>query len=282
MSERLAFAVALALSACASPKQPAEPPPAFVQPQPGLGPVRAAIDAGNFARAKTLLEGQKPTAEVLYYRGLVADRLGSTAEAEARYRDALLADPSLAEAAVNLAALLVDARRFAEAAAVARAGLAKRPDVAELALNLAFALGGLGDQSGALTQFRAAARAATDAPTLTVVGHQLRLLRQPAECVTVLDAAIAKADSADARVDRGLCKLALRQAEHATADFRRAVVLDPRLALAHYWLGVRLAAEGNRSDAAAEFDRCLELEPNGPLAAGAREKRRALDSTPRQ
>jgi Flp pilus assembly protein TadD len=49
-------------------------------------------------------------------------------------------------------------------------------------------------------------------------------------------------------------------------EYRRAIALAPRNALAHNNLGAALASQGRLAEAEAEFRRALELRPDLPEA----------------
>ena len=69
--------------------------------------------------------------------GVVLERLGRAAEAEALYRTALQFDPDFAAANSNLGVLLTDAGREHEAESCFRAALASQPDFQQVSFNLA-------------------------------------------------------------------------------------------------------------------------------------------------
>lgn len=69
--------------------------------------------------------------------GVVLERLGRAAEADALYRTALQFDPDFAAANSNLGVLLTDAGREHEAESCFRAALASQPDFQQVSFNLA-------------------------------------------------------------------------------------------------------------------------------------------------
>jgi tetratricopeptide (TPR) repeat protein len=56
----------------------------------------------------------------------------------------------------------------------------------------------------------------------------------------------------------------------AKKQFEEAVKLDPKLADAHYWLGMANLNEGKMPDAATHFDEYLKLAPTGQYAEQAK------------
>jgi predicted O-linked N-acetylglucosamine transferase (SPINDLY family) len=67
---------------------------------------------------------------------------------------------------------------------------------------------------------------------------------------------------ADARLMCGLIAGLRRDNENAESYFRQALVLDPRLAVAHYNLGIALRSQGRFLEASQSFRRATELQAN--------------------
>jgi Tfp pilus assembly protein PilF len=272
-----------------------------------------AIEAGDLATAKASCEAavakSPKDADAHACIAMAVDKTDK-ATAEKEYKEALKLKPDQEAAAVNLGVLLIDAQRFDEALLTTRQGLAKHPQNGSLQLNLAIALANKNDQ-GALRAFEEATKtapndamalyvyahwlniwkrseeaagklrqarplAAKDPAMLGSIGYELLLARAPEDCVPTLDKAIALKDHAEFRTNRGLCKLALKDGEGAVADFKAAITLDPKFALPHYWLATRLG--GKPTEAAAEYDAYVKLEPNGPLAKQAAERAKVMKS----
>jgi tetratricopeptide (TPR) repeat protein len=76
--------------------------------------------------------------------------------------------------------------------------------------------------------------------------------------------------NADALFNQGVILWNAGKIADAKKQFEAAVAANPSHAEAHYQLGMALVNEGNLSGAAAEFDKYLELAPNGPNAAQAK------------
>jgi superkiller protein 3 len=60
-----------------------------------------------------------------------------------------------------------------------------------------------------------------------------------------------------------------RKLKEATQHFREAVALNPRFALAYYNLGLALAATGAAAEAAVQWRKALEIDPQFTEAAAA-------------
>jgi Tfp pilus assembly protein PilF len=248
-------------------------------------------------------------ADATYYLGVATEKMGDKAAAENFYKAALKLKPDLDSAAVNLSAMYVDAKRFDEAIKLCKASLDKRPDSAALHFNLGVALAETKDETDASVEFEAAIKSGPDeamyrftyghwlgtwgkpdkagvqlraalvrvketqdsAPLFAAIGHDLLILRQPTDCIAAFDKAIAIKDAAQLRTERALCKMAAKDEQGAEDDLRAAVAADPGYALAHYWLGVRLAAAKKPKDAIGEFQNYLKIEPNGVWAQKAQD-----------
>ncbi len=236
--------------------------------------------------------------------GLIDEKQGDKAGAEAAYRDATKAHPDLEAAYLNLSALLIDEQRGDEAIAVARAGLAKVPSSAGLHANVAAVLAGEGDQAGASREFDQAARAAPSDPMLLVtyghwlgvwkqndqalaklraarplakdpgvlaaVGEEMKALGDFADCVPTFDQAIAIKDAPELRTYRAICKMGAKDAAGAKADLQAA--LAGQYAPAHFYLARVLSEGGDWKGAVTEYETFLKLEPNVPASRVAREK----------
>ena len=50
----------------------------------------------------------------------------------------------------------------------------------------------------------------------------------------------------------------------AAADFRRGITIDPKLAVAHFNLGLALLQSGKDSEAARHIEKAIDLDPNHP------------------
>lgn len=270
-----------------------------------------ALEAGDLPAAKEAFEAavQKAPKDATahYYLGLALDKAGDKAGAEKRYKEALSLKADLDEAAQNLCALYIESGRFGEAVDLAKASRARNPKSAGIALNHAVALAGAGDREAAERAFEEAARlapkdpmplltwaahlgqwkkpdvaaqklrdaekiAGDDVGVLASIAFEMKNVGAYKECIGVLDRAIPKKPAAELLTYRSLCKYGAKDAPGAKKDLEEAIAKEPSYAPAHYYLGGRLGEEGKLADAAREFRKYLELEPNGPLAKAAQAK----------
>lgn len=267
-----------------------------------------AIQAGDFAKAKTVLEEaakenpKDPQAQ--YYLGVANEGLGDGKTAAEHYKAAIALDPKLTEASINLSGVLLDLNDAEGSLSVVNAGLKAAPKNPSLLRNKAVALDATGSKE-AVPAFKAAVAAAPndkeihylyaetlarsgdkaaamtelkglvsadDIAVLASVGRLLGKLKAFDECVSALDNAIAKKDAAELRVDRGLCKHGKKDDKGAAADFEAAVAADAKFAPAHFYLAQNKRDSGDKKGAKAEFEKAASLDPSGKLGAAAKKE----------
>ncbi|MCL2724548.1 MAG: tetratricopeptide repeat protein [Polyangiaceae bacterium] len=318
----------IALAACGAPSSPAKSVPDakgtlntsadVAASAPGassnddIAKGTAAVKAEDWATARAAFEAaikkNPKQADAYYYLGLAMDKTGDRVAAEKNYKEALLLAPDLDEAAENLTAIYIEAKRFDDAIMLARRTLERHSDNADMQLNLAVALSGKGyvnaatkafddaiklspndaryylayaqhltaakKTSEAVAKLKQAQRVAGDDPVLLgTIGFELRTARAVPECIEAFDKAISFKDNADFRTNRALCKYAAKDKAAAVVDLKVALHKEPNFAPAHYWLGSWLHADGRFADAIAEYDAYLKAEPSGPMAKAAEAKR---------
>ena len=284
-------------------------PPASPELMAGI----KAFDAGNYPDARKSFEAaakKNPNNyEALYNLGLACEKLNDGPAAENAYKVALAAKPDLDSAAAALSALYLDAGRSDDAIAVARTGLAKHAGSAPLHENLGIALAGKGDQEGATKEFSQAIQLTPSEPMfhltfahwlnawhqrgaaphldaardlakddygmIASVGHEYRMAGEFDSCVKTFDRAVAMKDGGEVRTERALCRLGLKDEKGTLGDLQAAVDKEPTYGPAHYYLGGRLAMSKRFKEAAAEYGKYLQLEPNGSLAKPAAERMKA-------
>lgn len=274
------------------------------------------LERGDVPGAKAAFEAavakNKDDAEAHYYLGLVADQQGDKSKAEKEYGEALRVRPHLEAAAVNLGALYIDSGRLDDALRITRKALEKQNASAQLHSNLGVALAQKGgSEAESAKEFEAAEKlapkdamvalthgmwlgkwkqtdaakarlktardlAGDDVGILASAGFELKNIGAFADCIGALDRAIAKKDAAELRTYRALCKLGEKDKPGALSDLQAAVKSEPNYGPAHFYLGGRLAEEGKREDAIAQYEAYVKLEPKGPLAQTAGERIKIL------
>ncbi len=269
-----------------------------------------AFDAGHYADARASFQAAvKKNAndfEALYNLGMTCEKLQDKAGAEAAYKGALAVKPELDTAAAELSALYMDEGRTDDALAVARAGLARHPGSGPLHENLGVAMATRGDQDNAIKEFEQALQITPTEPMyhLTLahwlnawkmrgavphldaardlvkndygmtasVGFEYRMAGEFESCIQTFDHAIEMKDGGEVRTERALCRHGLKDEKGMLDDLQAAVAKDASYAPAHYYLAGRLASDKRFKEAAAEYKKYLEIDPNGSLAKAASEK----------
>jgi tetratricopeptide (TPR) repeat protein len=293
----------------ADPAASAPEPAPSAEMQAGI----KAFDAGNFAEARKAFEAAvKKNAkdyQAYYNLGMSCEKVGDKTAAELAYKSALSLKPELDVAAADLSALYVDQGRIDDALATAKAGLAKHPASAALHENLGVALAARGDQDNATKEFAQAIQLAPSDPMfhltfahwlnawkvrgaaphldaartlakddygmIASIGHEYRMAGEFDSCIKTFDRAVAIKDGGEVRTERALCKLGAKDDKGTLDDLEAAVAKEPTYAPGHYYLGGRLAKQKHFKEAASEYTKYLELEPNGSLAHAASEKLKA-------
>lgn len=267
-----------------------------------------AIQAGDFAKAKTILQAAVSESpkdpQAVFYFGVALEGSGDGKGAIEQYKKALSLDPKLTEASANLSGALLDQGDAAGALAAADHGLKSAPKSPDLLRNKAAALDAAGskDAPGAFRAAMAAspkdeslrylyaeslARTGDSAKALTeleglagsediaVLASAARLLGKLKafdKCISVLDRAIGKQKAAELFVDRGLCRHGGKDDKGARGDFEAAIKVDAKFAPAHYYLGQQLRGSGDTKGAKAELQKAADLDANGALGAAAKKQ----------
>jgi Tfp pilus assembly protein PilF len=220
-----------------------------------------AVDAG-FAEAHNNL-------------GLLLRDKGDDASAIEELALATRADPKLASAQANLALALEDAGRSEEADAAYARAVQLSPKDALLRANRALFLIGRGRNDDALVDLRAGlAAASSDRAALVALGNGFRRAGKPDEAVRALNAALQAGDGKPTPAllsELALAQLAARDEAGARTSLEQAVALDARYATAYYLLG-SLEADRDPTSARKHYEKCIALEPHGPLAGKAKAK----------
>jgi tetratricopeptide (TPR) repeat protein len=291
-----------------APKPPA--PSAEQAAKPSSKQVEQGIDAiqaHDFSKAKALLSGARvenpKDPQAAFYLGVALEGLNDAGAARAAYKDALALDPKLTEAAVNLSALLLDAKDASGALSVIETGLKTAPKQPDLLLNRALALEASGKQEDALKAYGAAVATSPDnvelriayaelltsakdsktaleqlrAAATTSDPKQLEKLAQKfgrlhafADCIAVLDKAIAAADGANLHVRRAVCRHDQKDDAGALSDYEAALKLDDKFAPAHYYLAKHVCPT-DKKKAALHFKRAAEIAGSDDIGKKAAE-----------
>ncbi len=202
-----------------------------------------AVDVGRESEMNFTVLSAKAArggAPAMFNEGAAAARDGDLTQAAAKFRGALELDPNLAPAHAALAQVLLTDRRQDEALVAAEKALALEPD------------------------------------STRYLGLRYQILRDlgDEEKIAQARAALDEADpqlAAASRFKLGMEVFNKGETAAAQAAFEGTISADPDHPRGHYMLGLCLANQGQNAKAAVHLTRFLELTPDDPDAAGARE-----------
>jgi tetratricopeptide (TPR) repeat protein len=222
----------------------------FLQLQPGdVRGIKARFDAvktmGDKAKTDEALEAviavekSRETAIRIYNLGAESSRAGNRDDAVAYLKRAIEVDPTLDQAYTALGQVYMVKKSYKEAVAALDPVLARDPQNLE-ALTIRFeALKAAGDKEGAK---------AAEAAMKTVQAAQ----------------------SPEVLYKQGIAQYNSNNLPSAIETLEKAVAADPSYAKAHYMLGLAYAGS-DTAKAKAHLQKFLELAPNDPDAASAKE-----------
>lgn len=185
------------------------------------------------------------TAILAYNEGLAARRGGNLERARERYSLATRLDPSLVEAHTALAGVLLETKQYDAALVSSERALAIDPQ----------------DVRGSSYRYN----------TLVAMGRN-------DEAQALLDGLqqLAPEAVAQAYLEQGTTLFEAGQIDGAIAALERALSADPRLAQAHYKVGLCYMNDDRNEDAKEHLAVFLELAPDDPEAGSARRLLEAL------
>jgi tetratricopeptide (TPR) repeat protein len=193
-------------------------------------------------------ERKKAEARIAAVKGNFADGVafanqGKHDEAIAKFNEVLAEAPKCVECYTNIAAVHVQKKEYDEAEAAYKKALEIAPSSAE-------AYSGLANLYNAQKRFDEAAEASAQAAKL--------------------GAAAPGGASASVVFNQGVIAWNASRIPEAKKAFEEAVRLDPKMADAHYWLGMAHLNEGNMPEAAKAFQAYLDIAPTGQYAEQAK------------
>jgi tetratricopeptide (TPR) repeat protein len=228
----------------------------------------ALIDLGKIDEA--IAEYRESIRLRLYYPeahcnlGRALERKGKIPEALAEYREALRLKKDLPEAHFNLGNLFFNQGKLDEAIAAYQEANRLKPDMLVPHNILGPALLKQGKLDEALVHYKKAAELApNDILARLVLGSFLCDHKHDYEgAIVEFRKAIALDQKhAIAHYDLGNPLLHKGDLDGAVAAYRKAIELDPKLAMAHYQLGGALARQKKLDEAIACFRKAIELDP---------------------
>jgi tetratricopeptide (TPR) repeat protein len=216
--------------------------------------------AACYERALTL---DPELAEAEMNLGAVLEAQGRQDEAEARFRRALALRPNLAEAHVNLGNIQQAQGKLEEAVASHERAMALKPEFAEAFFNHANVLQKLGKLEEAVASYQ---RALALKPGMAEFHSNLGNALLAGNKLDDAEAGYAQAltlkpDYAEAWYNLGNLRQAQDRLAEAASCYERAIALKPQLPEAHYNLGNTLHTLDRLDEAAPSFERALALRP---------------------
>ncbi len=236
------------------------------------------INLGNALRAERNFElaeseyraGMKldPTDPVAYNDlGAVLSDQGETEKAMAAYRKAEDLDHTYALPHNNLANLLYGLGKNDDAVKEYQTASALDPSLASPHVGLAVILVDEHKTDNAVAEYRKAIeldnRAPVPATTPDVDVRQRPRFEERASEQAVWSGIAPRAIP---HFGLGYILAGQRKTEEATAEFRKAIEIDPRDADAHYNLGLALADQHKAEEAIAEYRKAIEIDPRDAQA----------------
>ncbi len=217
----------------------------------GLDPAEVNLTlrpGGGGGGAASAEERKKAEARVAAIRGnfdmgVKLSNEGKPDEAIAKFNEVLKEAPKCVECYTNIASLQLTKKEYDAAEATYKQALTVNPNSPE-------AYNGLATVYNAQKKFDQAAEASAQAAKL--------------------GAASPGGASASTVFNQGVIAWNASKIPEAKKAFEEAVKLDPKLAEAHYWLGMANLNEGKMPEAATSFEAYLKLDPSGKYAEQAK------------
>ncbi|MEZ6187274.1 MAG: protein kinase [Planctomycetota bacterium] len=239
----------------------------------------ALQELGDYPAAVALAEGVLADApqDLDALRTLIGChyRTGRFAEGRAACERALAVDPQSEFALVYASLIAVAAHDEREALTLAERALSHCPDSASAQAVRGMARLGLGDAEGALSDFDAALAREENSDTRVNRAQALLILGRPAEALDELARVEGQAKASQVWLAARLRALALLRPAEAAFEARERLAKEPERADLHYLLGEALEAQGD-PQAWEAYATALELDPAsrwGQAAARALSRR---------
>ena len=203
-----------------------------------------------------------------YLLGVIYGDMGRHDEARAASKRAIQLNPTLSHAHTNLAIDKYDAQKYESQLAqrggrksVHRMAVVEGEGLAHYNLGLAFRQKGY--LTEALREYRMGLERGEDRALMLQAMAELHLLRKdPAAALELYDRLLTeRTDSPKLWNERGVAQHQQGKYAEAAEDYRRALAVDPRYALASNNLGVALYHSGDRDGAVEAFRVALTANP---------------------
>ncbi|MFA6899626.1 MAG: tetratricopeptide repeat protein [Desulfurivibrionaceae bacterium] len=217
-----------------------------------------------FAAAYRMAALAPHIAEAHVNLGAILKDLGRKSEAEAAYRKALTITPDFPEALSNLGFLLHERGMTKEAESAYRQALTIKPDFPEALSNLGFLLSDTGKEDEAEAAYNEALRLK---PDYCEAWNKLGVLRKkqgrPQEALTAFRSAIqVNPQDLEALNNLGVTLREMGRLDEAERAFLYALKINPRLAASHNNLGNVYREQARLDEAESAFREALAINAN--------------------
>ncbi len=246
---------------------------AFIQVGLQLGPYEVTVEKGDLKQTLTTKVNSGQTTELdftLAPGGNTGAMSADDAKKLAEMRKAL-------EDKYVAANALIEAEKYDEGIAALTALITETGGCAICEAKIGEALWKKGDEAGAEAAFKKAIAAdpkqADAYNALASLYNQQKKFDQAAEMskkANELGGAATGGASASVVYNQGIIFWNQSKVPEAKAQFEQAIKLDPKMADAHYWLGMALVNEGKLPEAVAAFEKYVSLAPTGQYAEQAK------------
>ena len=192
---------------------------------------------------------QNAAVKTAFSEGVTLSNSGKHDEAIAKFNEVAALVPKCPECYLNIGANYTQKKDWAQAEAAYKKAI-------EIDPNSGDAYNGLANVYNAQKKFDQAAEASAQAMKLTSAAGAA--------------GGAVPGGNASALFNQGVILWNAGKIAEAKAQFGEAVKIDPKLADAHYWLGMANLNEGKMPDAATHFEEYLKLAPTGQYAEQAK------------
>ena len=206
----------------------------------------------------------KPALQRILQQALAHHNAGHLPQAEALYRQILLAEPNHPDALHFLGMLAHQVGKSEAAVELMRKSLTLKPDCAEFYYNLGIVQHDSGKREEALSSFRRALSLKADyAEAHNNLGVILKDQGKLEEALVCFRRALSlRSDYVEARNNLGNVFQAQGKLDEAIASYRRVLTVKPDFVDALYNLGIILQTQGKENEALACFHRVVALQPD--------------------
>ena len=203
--------------------------------------------AGVSEEDRKKAEAKVTAMKAAFETGVALSNEGKHEEAIAKFNEVAAQAPKCVECFTNIGAIYTRMKKFDEAEAAYKKALEVKPDSVD-------AYNGLATVYNSQKKFDQAAEASAQAQKLAGAAG----------------ATTGGGASASAAFNQGVIAWNAGKIAEAKKQFEEAVRLDPKLADAHYWLGMANVNENKLPDAVKYFEEYLNLAPTGQYAEQAK------------